>query len=90
MATTSMKSYIVPVSQEGDLQFIIPESVGKEFGLEGVKAIALLLDDGEFKMIPLRKTLEEVKGSVSLGPHSIDFDDEIAEAIEEYAREKYG
>lgn len=84
-------SFLAKLSANDELQIAIPDAVRKELGLDGVKQIVVMKDGNTLRLIPLTMTIEDVRSSIPAVPGvSIDFDEEIEEAIAVYVREKYG
>ena len=84
-------SFLAKLSADDELQIAIPDAVRKELGLEGVKQVVVMKDGNTLRLVPLTMTIEDVRGSIPAVPGvSIDFDEEIEEAISVYVREKYG
>jgi hypothetical protein len=73
---------------DGDLH--IPEEAMALLELDGVKEVAIISDATGIHLIPLKKTLHEIRASAkSDRVFSEDFDIEIEEAMDEALREKY-
>ena len=77
-----------------DGAIVIPSRLREVLGIEADSRIQFVLDGGEVRMVVIPSspyTLETVLGSVSGWPGmSVDFDDEIEEAIGDALAEKYG
>ena len=77
-----------------DGSIVIPSRLRDLLGIEADSRIQFILDGGEVRMVVIPHspyTLETVLGSVPGRPGmSVDFDDEIEEAIEDAMAEKYG
>jgi bifunctional DNA-binding transcriptional regulator/antitoxin component of YhaV-PrlF toxin-antitoxin module len=77
------------ISQDGEIR--LPDEIRHDLGIENARKVIVLVDDGLLRIIPLRMSLEEVRGSApALSNLSEDFDEEIETAIELAIREKYG
>lgn len=89
MAMTDSRSFTARVTSEGDL--LIPDEAKALLRLEGIKAVAIIVDTHGIHFVPLKMTLEDVRGSVpGIEGVSEDFDVEIEQAIEDAILEKYG
>jgi bifunctional DNA-binding transcriptional regulator/antitoxin component of YhaV-PrlF toxin-antitoxin module len=89
MAMTDSRSFLAPVTSDGDIQ--IPEEARAMLKLEGIKEVAIIVDKHGVHFVPLKMTLEDVRGSVpGIAGVSEDLDVEIEQAIEDAILEKYG
>lgn len=85
---TTTRSFLATFTPDGDLH--IPAEAKALLELEGVKEVAIIADETGIHLVPLKKTLDEIRGSAkSDRVFSEDFDVEIEEAMDEALRDKY-
>jgi antitoxin PrlF len=81
-----MRAIEATITRQG--QVTIPAEVRRKLGLTKREKVTFLIEDDRVEIVPTRFTLESVFGSVDPLPHqSVDFDQEIEEAMEEHADE---
>lgn len=83
-----MKTIDATVTSEG--QITIPVEIRRKLGLAKGSTVRFVIDDDAVTLMVPRFTMEDVFGSVPPIPGiSIDFDDEIDEAMNESSAETY-
>lgn len=81
-----MREFVSTVTSKG--QVTIPAAIRRHIGIDGQHKIAFVLeDDGQVTVRTAVHTLRSIRGAVApiTGRRTIDFDDQIADAIEEEA-----
>jgi AbrB family looped-hinge helix DNA binding protein len=80
-----MRHFITTVTQRG--QITLPAEVRRILGVSARDQVAFAVEGEDVRLVPLSFTLESAFGSVPALPGTVteDFDDQIAEAVEEQA-----
>lgn len=81
-----MRESVATITSKG--QVTIPVRIRKHLGVDAADKIAFVIDgEGKVEVRPVRHTLASVRGIVPAlpGRETIDFDDQIAEAMEDEA-----
>jgi antitoxin PrlF len=82
----TMRTIEATITSQG--QVTIPAEVRRKLGLTKREKVTFLIEDDRVELVPTRFTLESVFGSVEPLPNqSLDFDQEIEEAMADHADE---
>ncbi|CAN5633408.1 hypothetical protein BH09CHL1_BH09CHL1_15990 [soil metagenome] len=86
MHTTIPKTFLTTMTQRS--QVTVPSEVRALLDVHPNESLEFVIEEGEVKLrAPKFKSIRDLQGSVKPGPPTVDFDDQIEEAIEEHVAE---
>jgi AbrB family looped-hinge helix DNA binding protein len=81
-----MKTFFATITQRS--QVTVPAEIRNYLGVGPNDRLTFVIDDGEVKVrAPKFRSIRDFRGSVKAGPPTVDFDDQIEQAIEEHVSE---